>query len=93
MAMPTPADLVGDPSSNPVVRARALSKLTAAWPGLRRRLTAERDAAFDAQLTELLGTWRAHEDLKATSPSIADQSASRTKLDQQRLATALKRCA
>lgn len=73
-------DVVADRAYPEVVRARALSRLTADWDSIRRELETFR-ARFEADLEGLLARWNAHEDLRRSGAPIADLADSRSRLD------------
>ena len=73
-------DVVSDRAYPEIVRARALSRLSADWESIRHDLEAFR-ARFEADLTELLTRWNAHQDLRRTAAPVAELADSRSRLD------------
>lgn len=67
-----------------VVRARALSRLSADWESIRLELEAFR-ARFEADLEALLARWNAHQDLRRAGAAVSQLVDSRSRLDTLRL--------
>lgn len=77
-------EVVADRSYPEVVRARALSRLSADWESIRLELEAFR-ARFEADLENLLARWNAHQDLRRGGAPVAELADSRSRLDAVRL--------
>ncbi|MDH3300112.1 MAG: hypothetical protein OES24_06360 [Acidimicrobiia bacterium] len=77
-------EVVADRAYPEVVRARALSRLSADWESIRLELEAFR-ARFEADLEDLLTRWNAHQDLRRSGAPVAELVDSRSRLDAVRL--------
>lgn len=73
-------DVVADKAYPEVVRARALSRLSADWQSIRLELEAFRHR-FEADLEDLLTRWNAHQDLRRSGAPVVDLFESRSRLD------------
>ncbi len=73
-------DVVADRAHPEVVRARALSRLSADWESIRLELESFR-ARFEADLEGLLTRWNVHQDLRRSGAPVADLVESRSRLD------------
>ena len=77
-------DVVTDRAYPDVVRARALSRLSADWESIRLELETFR-ARFEADLDALLARWNAHQDLRLAGADVSELVDSRSRLDTLRL--------
>ncbi|MDH4279748.1 MAG: hypothetical protein OEZ14_08790 [Acidimicrobiia bacterium] len=77
-------DVATDRAYPDVVRARALSRLSADWQSIRLELETFR-ARFEADLDALLARWNAHQDLRLAGAHIPELVDSRSRLDTLRL--------
>lgn len=77
-------DVLADRAHHDVVRARALSILTADWNGIEAAMQQEWHK-FDASVAELLDIWTNHQQLRTHDAAIGQLAESRSKLDEARV--------
>lgn len=73
-------DVVADRAYPEIVRARALSRLSADWDAIREDLETLR-TQFEADVADLLTRWNLHDDHRRSDATPAEPVESRSKLD------------